>query len=173
MSPDVNGVTSQRGTTLVDLSCELFNGMPAHALFPSPIILPYVDHLQAKAAEVTDGGDAFFGDDFVKAAIAKGSEYRSFDQKTGNYNQFWIAERSLENRTSLIVDPPDGQLPTLTPAGRVRMADLGRKFAGHQPAGPEDLSPQVRCITYGVPYILAGYNSYFHFLQTPDHVVIY
>lgn len=53
--------------------------------------------LQAKAAEVTDGGDAFFGDDFVKAAIAKGSDYRSFDQKTGNYNQFWIAERSLEN----------------------------------------------------------------------------
>jgi hypothetical protein len=39
-------------------------------------------NLQAKAAEVTDGGDAFFGDDFVKAAIAKGSEYRSFDQKT-------------------------------------------------------------------------------------------
>jgi len=130
-------------------------------------------NLQAKAAEVTDGGDAFFGDDFVKAAIAKGSEYRSFDQKTGNYNQFWISERSLENRTSLIIDPPDGQLPALTPAGRVRMADLGRKFAGHQPAGPEDLSPQVRCITYGVPYILAGYNSYFHFLQTPDHVVIY
>ena len=57
MSPDVNGVTSQRGTTLVDLSCELFNGMPAHALFPSPIILPYVDHLQAKAAGLGVPGD--------------------------------------------------------------------------------------------------------------------
>jgi kynurenine formamidase len=57
MSPDVNGVTSQRGTPLVDLSCELFNGMPAHALFPSPIILPYVDHLQAKAAGLGVPGD--------------------------------------------------------------------------------------------------------------------
>ena len=57
MGSDVKGVTSQRGTTLVDLSCELFNGMPAHALFPSPIILPYVDHLQAKAAGLGEPGD--------------------------------------------------------------------------------------------------------------------
>ena len=57
MGSDVKGVTSQRGSTLVDLSCELFNGMPAHALFPSPIILPYVDHLQAKAAGLGEPGD--------------------------------------------------------------------------------------------------------------------
>ncbi len=57
MGSDLKGVTSQRGTTLVDLSCELFNGMPAHALFPSPIILPYADHLQAKAAGLGVPGD--------------------------------------------------------------------------------------------------------------------
>ena len=73
--------------------------------------------LKQKAAAVVDGGDAFFGDDFIKAAVAQGTEYRSFDQKTGNYNQFWIAEREIENRTSLIVDPPDGRLPPLTPKG--------------------------------------------------------
>ncbi|MFQ5426883.1 MAG: cyclase family protein, partial [Gaiellales bacterium] len=51
------GVASQRGTTLIDLSTELFNGMPAHALFPSPIILPYVNHLQAKAAGLGEPDD--------------------------------------------------------------------------------------------------------------------
>ena len=44
---------------LIDLSLELTNGMPAHALFPSPIILPYVDHEQAKAAGLGEPGDPF------------------------------------------------------------------------------------------------------------------
>ena len=30
----------------------------------------------------------------------------------------------------------------------------------------------VRCITFGVPNTLAGYNSYFQFFQTADHVAI-
>ena len=129
--------------------------------------------LKQKAADVLDGGDAFFADDFVTAAVAEGTDFRSFDQKTGNYNQFWIVEREFENRTSLIVDPPDGRLPPRTPDGRARMMKATRGFLGIEPNGPEDLSNQVRCITYGIPNILAGYNSYFHIMQTPDHVVIF
>ena len=98
---------------------------------------------------------------------------RSFDQKTGNYNQFWIVEREFDNRTSLIVDPPNGRIPALSAEGRARRAKASRGFLGIDPDGPEDLSNQVRCITYGVPNILAGYNSMFHILQTPDHVVIF
>ena len=45
--------------TAVDLSLEIFNGMPAHALFPSPIILPYVTHEQAKSAGLGEPGDPF------------------------------------------------------------------------------------------------------------------
>ena len=45
--------------TLIDLSVGIENGMPAHALFPSPIILPYVDHEQAKAAGLGEEGDPF------------------------------------------------------------------------------------------------------------------
>lgn len=126
-----------------------------------------------KASKVLDGGDAFFADDFVNAALGEDTGARSFDQKTGNYNQFWIAERDFDNRTSLIVDPPDGRLPAMTALGRERMLKASRGFLGIEPEGPEDLSNQVRCITYGVPNILAGYNSYFHLLQTEDVVVIY
>ena len=128
--------------------------------------------LKHKAAAVVDGGDAFFGDDFIKAAVAKGTEYRSFDQKTGNYNQFWIAEREIENRTSLIVDPPDGRLPPLTPEGQQRRDTAIASFLGNERAGPEDLNLSARCITYGMPYIQAGYNSYSQILQAPGYVVI-
>jgi hypothetical protein len=129
--------------------------------------------LKKKAAEVLDGGDAFFADDFVTAAVEKGSEYRSFDQKTGNYNQFWIVEREFDNRTSLIVEPRDGRIPALTPDGQARVAKEAKGFLGIDPEGPEDLADQVRCITYGVPNILAGYNSLFQILQTPEFVVIF
>jgi len=131
-----------------------------------------LQELRKKAAEVLDGGDAFFADDFVTAAVEEGIDFRSFDQKTGNYNQFWIVEREFDNRTSLIVDPPDGRIPSLTPEGQKRLDKATRGFLGIDPAGPEDLSDQVRCITYGVPNILAGYNSFFQILQTPQHVVI-
>ena len=129
--------------------------------------------LKAQAAEVLDGGDAFFGDDLVAAAVAQGTDFRSFDNKTGNYNQFWIVEREFENRTSLIVDPPDGRLPPMTPEGQERFAARRRGFLGVDVSGPEDTTNSIRCITWGVPNILAGYNSYFQILQTPDHVVIH
>jgi len=132
-----------------------------------------LQELKRQAAEVLDGGDAFFADDFVTAAVEEGTGFRSFDQKTGNYNQFWIVEREFDNRTSLIVDPPDGRIPPLTPEGRKRRAKEARGFLGIDPAGPEDLSNQVRCITYPVPNVLAGYNSFFHILQTPQYVVIF
>jgi kynurenine formamidase len=48
-----------RVRALVDLSLEISNGMPAHALFPSPIILPYVGHEQSKSAGLGGPGDPF------------------------------------------------------------------------------------------------------------------
>jgi hypothetical protein len=45
-----------------------------------------LQELKKKAAEVLDGGDAFFADDFVTAAVEEGVDFRSFDQKTGNYS---------------------------------------------------------------------------------------
>ena len=50
-------VRSQRGTKLVDLSLEITNGMPAHALFPSPVWLPYVSHAESASAGLGEPGD--------------------------------------------------------------------------------------------------------------------
>ena len=45
--------------TQIDLSLPISNGMPAHAFFPSPIILPYVSHEQAKSAGLGTADDLF------------------------------------------------------------------------------------------------------------------
>ena len=67
--------------------------------------------LRQKPAEVLNGDDAFFGDDFINTTLADDKQFRSFDTQTGNYNQFWLVERDIDNRTSLIVDPPNGKFP--------------------------------------------------------------
>ena len=71
--------------------------------------------LKAAAAEVTASGlDAQFGDQLVQAALAGISDADSYDT-TGNYNQFWLADRNFDhNRTSLIIDPTDGKIPPRT-----------------------------------------------------------
>ena len=45
-----------------------------------------------------------------------------------NYNQFWIADREFDNRTSLITDPADGRLPPLTP-GAIRRSRVAAAVA--------------------------------------------
>ena len=134
-----------------------------------------------------DGGDAIFAD-FVQTAlnIKDTGKYdqTSYDPTTGNYNQFWMVGREWDNRTSLITDPPDGQMPPLTPEGKARQ-DLqasGRGTAvvvtGSESGprgradGPEDRPLSERCITYGVPRTGTGYNSYTQIVQSPRTVVI-
>jgi hypothetical protein len=92
----------------------------------------------------------------------------------GVYNEFWLERGSLSNRTSLIVEPPDGKLPALTPEGQKRQAARtdARKIS---PAdGPEDRNLYERCITRGLPgAMMPGfYNHNYQILQTPGYVVI-
>ena len=119
-----------------------------------------------------DAGDAAFGDSVFQAALAEAEDFTSTDAGTGNYNHFWLVERDFDNRTSLVVDPPDGRIPPLTPEGQKR-ADA-RSAARRRPAdGPEDRSLSERCISFGMPRLGAGYNSYYQILQTPGYVVIF
>jgi hypothetical protein len=63
-------------------------------------------------------------------------------------------------------------VPALTDAGRAR-TDAAREHRRDHPADSyTDRNNSDRCITYGVPRIRAGYNSYFQFVQTPDHLAI-
>src|SRR5262245_20622423 len=131
--------------------------------------------LKKRAGELFGGdGDAAFGDSIFEAVLSDVKKYKptTFDTETGNYNAFWIVERDFDNRTSLITDPDNGKLPPLTPAGEKRRAVTVDVLANSPANGPEDRPLNERCITFGVPDLLAGYNSYYRIFQTKDYVAI-
>jgi len=131
--------------------------------------------LTERAGELFAGdGDAAFGDSIFEAVLSDVKAYTptTFDADTGNYNAFWLVDRDFDKRTSLIVDPPDGRLPPLTEEAQKRRAGYGLLGRNRIPVGPEDRGLSERCLTFGVPDLLAGYNSYYQILQTPGYVVI-
>ena len=131
---------------------------------------------QLAAKSVDEGGDAIFGNFIQQLLDAKDKgEYKqtSYDPTTGNYNQFWMADREWDTRTSLIIDPPDGQFPPLTPEAQQRRADAAARPRTRGPAdGPEDRPLSERCISYGAPRTQPNYNSYTQIIQSPDNVVL-
>lgn len=92
------------------------------------------------------------------------------------YNDFWWDRGTSvvsTLRTSLIVDPPDGRIPALTPEAQKRAAARAEARRLHPADGPEDLSLADRCIARpGPPMLPAGYNNNHQIVQTPEYVMI-
>jgi len=77
-------------------------------------------------------------------------------------------------RTSLIIDPPDGRLPALTPQWQQRVATR-LKSAETSPADSwEDRWLTERCILFGatVPMLPEPYNNNYRIEQSPGYVTI-
>ena len=99
----------------------------------------------------------------------------------GAYNEFWwdrgvhAARVNGKTRTSLIVDPPDGKIPDLTPAAQKRVAARAEERRLHPADGPEDRSLGERCLLFnaGPPMLSGPYNNYVQLFQSRDHVVIF
>ena len=92
-----------------------------------------------------------------------------------SYNELWRERGHLLLRTSLIVDPPDGRLPALTPEAQKREKE---RAEDRRRRGPDladswtDRNLAERCITRGAPKLPGGYNNNFQIYQTRDSVVI-
>ena len=129
--------------------------------------------LRTRAAELRDGEQAgnLLGDYLIQKVL-EDPEFRGFDQDTGNYNSFWLVEREFDQRTSVVVDPPDGRIPPLTGEALERQAARSAYRREHPADGPENFSLGHRCVNFGVPKVGSGYNSYQHIFQTPHYVVI-
>jgi len=97
----------------------------------------------------------------------------------GAYNEFWFERGSKvveSRRTSLVVDPPDGKIPALTPEAQKRQAARAEYRRLHPADGPEDLSLNNRCIlwpTAGPPMLPGAYNNNYQIVQSPGYVVIF
>src|SRR5262245_19401320 len=133
-----------------------------------------VDELQQFARQITENdGDAQFGDGFINAVLNRIAKPGSYDPGTGNYNQFWVVDRDWhDRRTSLIVDPPDGRRPSMTPDAQKRRAAEIEHRRTHAFEDPEVFPLGERCVNFGIPRVQAGYNSYVQIVQSPGYVVI-
>jgi len=91
-----------------------------------------------------------------------------------SYNEFWRDRGNVVKtmRTSLIVDPPDGKIPTLTPDGQKREAARAEFARLHPADGPENRNTWERCLGRGLPLVPSSYNNNFQIMQTPGYVVI-
>ena len=87
------------------------------------------------------------------------------------YNDFWWDfGKRVAKQTSLVVDPPDGRVPTTTTEAQKRAADR----RGHYD-NPEERPLAERCVlgfNSGPPMVPSAYNNNMQLVQTRDNVVI-
>ena len=94
-----------------------------------------------------------------------------------------FVKTSPSDQVALVLDPPDGRIPPLTPQGKKRVADRAAAGSGLVEGSSEELrpgiwatelSPYVRCITRGLPemWLPIGYNNGVQIVQGPGYVVI-
>ena len=101
------------------------------------------------------------------------------------YNDFWWDQGTKvvgTRRTSLVVDPPDGHIPPMTPEAQQktkmpRQRPVPERIViGSVAEGPEDLGLSERCIlgfSSGPPILPSAYNNNLQIFQAPGYVVIF
>ena len=130
---------------------------------------------------------AFFTKEEASAYVKRTIEQNNKDKRDGSgtdadvaraYNDFWwdrgtgIAKTL---RTSLIVDPPDGRIPALTPLAQKRAEQVKEARRLHPADGPEDRPVGERCIllnSAGPPMMPSAYNNNYQVVQTAQTFVI-
>lgn len=139
-------------------------------------------------------GKEFFTEQEVSAYEKRTVQQRNRDQRDRGterdvataYNDFWWDSGNKivkTRRTSIIIDPPDGRIPALTPERQRQLAALGEaaKRRCEQPGceplnggqlgpadGPEDRPLQERCLSFGnaVPMLPTAYNNNYQIVQS-------
>ena len=112
-------------------------------------------------------------DDATRASSERRGELSRGRDLALAYNQVWWDRGVSTGRTSLIVDPPDGRLPPLTPEAARRQAALRDYRRAHPYDSWEDRPLQERCMTYQrVPPVPSGYSNAYQIFQAPGQVVI-
>ena len=157
---------------------------------------------EAQKAKERKDGDAPLSPDRPAPPKGNGDQdipvrYRVASGNVGGYNSFWIDPGwkvnvvNGEKRSSIIVDPPDGRVPSMTPAGMQRASTLrflprSDTHESNDPAldrapgaydDPERRPAAERCLlgfgsTSGPPALPVLYDNLHQIVQTPDSIMI-
>lgn len=122
---------------------------------------------------------------YERQIIAQGSrDRRDGDAETDvarAYNELFfdhgdkLARVGNSIRASIIVDPPDGRMPPLTPEAQERIERARLRAKLHPADRAQDRSLTERCLywaTAGPPMLPGPYNNLYQIYQTPGYVVI-
>ena len=168
--PDLQGVWIDNSATPVERPKQL-EGRPS-------LSDAEVAELKKRAERLfKDGAGDFAAGDAVYLAALENPE--NFKNPNATSSSDVMIDRWFENRTSLIVDPPDGKIPPMTPAAIERQSQTpGALGAGLRPAArASELNNAIRCITAGVPRIGGRYGAgdfgYYEIVQSPGYVVLF
>ncbi len=166
--PDLQGIwpISYVGTVMFQRCAGGFGPRPANAPPCDPhkafLTATEFDALQERAAKAPDR---------VKDDIKNGEAARIF--RDGVMDNF-----TPQRQTSLIMDPPDGKLPEMTPEGKRLSALMKSSWAlpGEKLAFDSytDFDSWDRCITRGLPASMFPfrYNNGLQIVQSPGYVVL-
>jgi hypothetical protein len=116
---------------------------------------------------------------FKKQAAEDNEEVAKGDDVTINPPSYWQERGKPDRQASLVVDPPDGRIPALTPEGQaaVKAQRGGLGPGSHFPDKVdswEDFDIYSRCITRGMVSSMLPtlYNFGNEILQAPGYVII-
>jgi len=134
------------------------------------------------------GNKAYFTPEEAAAFEKSQAQQVNRDRRDGSadtdvaraYNEvFFDRGTKLEKtrRTSLVIDPPDGRIPSLTPEAQKKYDAIHAFYSSpeHIADSPEGRPLQDRCLMFsqvGPPMLPGNYNDNFEIVQTPDNVAI-
>jgi hypothetical protein len=133
-----------------------------------------VVELKRRADRIFKTGNSDFaaGDGVFLAALENREVFKNANATHGSEE---MVDREFDHHTSLVKDPADGRIPAVTAEARQRQTAGAR--AGQRPAGPEDLTNALRCLSWSVPRLGGRYGAgdlaYYQIFQTPGYVVLY
>jgi len=109
-----------------------------------------------------------------QAVETQNQGYKNEESKNALGMGHWVEETNVPAQTSLIVDPPDGQLPAQTPVGQEMSGRMGSDWNREVFDSVADFGTWNRCITRGLPEGMFPnpYNNGIQIIQSPGYVVI-
>ena len=115
----------------------------------------------------------------LRKAIQENTTSSSLNEPVRGPREVWLDAFKHEKGSVawLVVDPPDGKIPPLTPAAQQKRAAIAqaRRDSGRGPYdSPEDLGEYQRCISRGLPGSMMPtlYGNSYHIVQSPGFVAI-